>query len=237
MASLRLQAGLGPLFGIILGAMTACAPATDTAGTDTSASLPTTTDIRTATDASDDGRGRAEEAVARANQFFAAVNEGRVDDLAEIMGAELNEADRKSYEFHRILIGNGYPWEVESCEAVDVGPATVFVECNMTNTDPVFTAEGASEVIAPFMFGGGVLLERGWVPKGESFSTPLGSYVSYLRAFHGDDYDQYCAPPAQTGPIRSHAGIARVPECGLVLSAHTNDVAAWVEAGKPTTQP
>lgn len=229
------------MFGIILGVMTACGTASDAGDADTPVDLPTSTSITadagSAGDASDDGQARAAEALARVDRFFAAVNEGRVDDLAEIFGAELTEADRKGYEFHRILIGNGYPWEVKSCEPVDIGPTTVFVECDVTNTDPVFTAEGASELTAPFMFGGEVLLEMGWVPQGESFSTPLGSYVSYLKTFHADDYDQHCAPHAQTGPVDSHGGIAKVPECGLVLSAHATDIAAWVEAGRPTTQP
>lgn len=219
---------LARLSGILLSILAACSSGSNAGGTGTSL-VPPTADITLA-----GVSGDAEEALARVDQYFSAVNEGRVDDLGEIFGMELTEAERRSFEFHRILISNGYPWEVESCEAVHSGATTVHVECNVTNTDPVFTATGASQVTAPFMFGGGVLLEQGWVPKGAGFSAPLGSYVTYLKTFHSADYDQ-CAPHLQTGPFESHGGIARIPECGLVLAAHGADVAEWVEAGKPAT--
>jgi hypothetical protein len=57
--------------------------------------------------------------------------------------------------------------------------------------------------------------------------------VTYLEMSHPDEYTELCDPRTQTGEFTEHAGIARVPECAELLVMHEQDIAAWIEAGKP----
>jgi hypothetical protein len=223
------------LLGILL-IVTACSGGDSADGAaSTTEPAPTATPAETtaATEASDTSGGMTEAALARVQEYFAAVNEGRFDDLEAILGEPLTEGHRKNFMFHQNLNGDGLSWVLDSCEVPAATDEIVLVECRVTNTDPVFVAEGAADLIAPFSFQQGVLQELGWVPRGRSFQAPLSSYVAYLKAFHSDQYS-VCDPLAQVGDFQTHFGVAKVPECGALLGPLRADIAAWVEAGKPT---
>lgn len=212
---------------VILASVSACSG--DDAADETSA--PTAPPTAPPVDTNDGLSPREQEAMERIEAYFAAVNEGRVDDLEAILGIAFSEPLRNQYIFHGNMMADGKGWVRESCEIVAATDEQILVECRAINTDPVFVAEGASEIIAPFVLKGGVLEELAWVPRGRSFQAPINSYMEYLRVFHSEDHS-VCDPFAQTDEILSHFGLAKSPECGALLGPIRGDIAAWVEAGK-----
>ena len=197
------------------------------------APAPTTTAVVETTSTTEDpARAEAEAAaLERAFAFFAAVNARQVDELEEILGVPLSEADRRQWEFHSILKSVGFEWEVESCEISSTFGSIINVECVMHNGNPVFEVTGASEVIAPFTIIGDELRHSQWEPLGAGLDAPLGVMVDYLTLYT----DQYrlCDPGEVEGEFTEHLGLARVPECAEAVVEHMDDMVAWAEAGMP----
>lgn len=180
-----------------------------------------------------------QEALARVEAFFSAMNEGDVGAMPGILGHDLSEAQRRHYEFHAMFKATGFEWVAGECEVVSIIGTIASVECPMENGNPVFQATGASSVIAPFRLVQDELSERSWVPLGVRFDAPEGplrAMVDYLKNFHPEDYE-LCDPANQTAEFTSHGGIARVPECAAVLAPRLADITAWVEAGRPSDWP
>lgn len=176
---------------------------------------------------------RIEETERRARAYVAAINDGRPDDMEEIVGVPLGEGDIRHIEFHTILNANGAQWNLGECEAVSVSSSMVMLECQHTYTEPVFVAVGAEESIWPFVLVGDWLRVEPWVPLGNEFTDALSAYREYLETYHPSDY-ALCDPLEQTGEFSQHGGMARVPECATVMIEHAGSVVDWIEAGKPT---
>lgn len=173
------------------------------------------------------------DAVARIEAFFVALNEGRVDDMAEIFGQELSEADRLLWEFNAAL-ERVYPREVGQCEVSQSIGSIIMVECPVTFTDPVTSATGVSEVIYPYRYHDGVIT---WsqMRLAEGTGSPFAgskANADYLELFHPDDATA-CSFAADTGSAHFNGYLVLVPACADVLIAHASDVAAWVKAGRP----
>lgn len=177
-----------------------------------------------------------QEALDRIDAFFNAVNSGNVDAMPDILGEPLSEARRRHFEFHAMFKATGVKWVPGTCEAQSVIGTFVTVECPMQNQNPVFVATGASSVIAPFQLRGDILRESSWVSLEVGFDSPDGplrAMVEYLETFYPEDY-VFCDPDTQTGEFTEHGGIARVPECAEVLAPLLDDIAAWVDAERPS---
>lgn len=186
-----------------------------------------------ASEYTEDELARIEETETRARAYVAAINEGRVDDMAEIIGVPLGESDIRHIAFHAIINSAGTQWNLGECEVALVSTSMIRIECEHSYTEPVFVAAGAGESIWPFMLTGNWLKSEPWIPLGNDFTDALHAYRDYLKTFHPADY-ALCDPLEQTGEFSQHGGLARVPECASVMIEHSEAVVEWIEAGRPT---
>lgn len=177
-------------------------------------------------------QAQIEEAESRARAYVAAVNEGRIDELAEIIGAPLQERDERHFQFHAALNASGTSWNLGECEVATASVALVRLECEHSYTEPVFVAAGAGESTWPFTLTNDELVAGDWVSLGNAFTDALGAYRDYMLEFHPADY-ALCDPAQQTGDFSEHGGIARVPECAPAMIEHQDAVIKWM-AGQPT---
>ncbi len=178
---------------------------------------------------------RADSAIAIAEAQLAAVNDGDNEAIIAQTTADGSnaEADGRMIEYNVAFAGT-YPWQVQSCEATFASDEYVNVDCAFVNTDPVYVAEGVSELIAPtFVYDDGRVEWRIW--QGANFSLANRAYADYLRVNHRTEYDAVCWPPgyAPAGSVNSNAGLALTKECADLALPLAQDIADWVEAGKP----
>ena len=178
---------------------------------------------------------RADAAIATAEAQLAAINEGDVEAIVAQTTADGSraEADERMIEYNVAFAGT-YPWQVQSCEATFASDEYVNVDCAFANTDPVFVAEGVSELIAPtFVYDDGRVEWRIW--QGDNFSLANRAYADYLRVNHRTEYDAVCWPQGYSpaGSVNSYAGMAFTKECADLALPLAQDIADWVAAGKP----
>ncbi|MBT8202417.1 MAG: hypothetical protein KJO87_03835, partial [Acidimicrobiia bacterium] len=123
---------------------------------------------------------------------------------------------------------------VVGCEAVEVGNSLyVGVACTVTSTDPVFIASGVTEVIEPWqVFDDGRLQ---WLPiETPGFRSAVLNTRDYLRAEYPTEYGEVCDPSRyEFDSINFNQGIALTPECAELITPLGNEIAAWIQAGKP----
>ncbi len=193
---------------------------------------PAATTVTSVTE--DDEAARIADAEARARAYVDAVNEGRIEEMADIIGTALNERDMRHFEFHATLNSSGIQWNLGECEVDSVSSTIVKIECEHTYTEPVFEAVGAGESVWPFTLVGEQLNADSWIPLGSPFNDALHAYRDYMMMFHPDDY-ALCDPEQQTGLFSQHGGLARVPECAPMMIKHAEAVVQWIEDGQPTS--
>lgn len=187
---------------------------------------------------SDDGVDTAsipDDPVERVEAFIAALNAGDVDTAAAIAapGEPPSEMDRNTMEFNAVMSA-GYPWQVEGCAVASSLPTAVIVECALVNTDPVFIATGASELIAPWTVNDdGSMRSHEW--QGGDHTGAVRTYADYLRATDLELFDAVCSPAAYPGrAAANNGGLALAKACAEVIVPLAPSVADWVEAGRPT---
>ena len=178
---------------------------------------------------------RADAAIATAEAQLAAVNDGDNEAIIAQTTADGSraEADGRMIEYNVALAGT-YPWQVQSCEATFSSDEYVNVDCAFANTDPVYVAEGVSELIAPtFVYDDGRVEWRIW--QGANFSLANRAYADYLRVNHRTEYDAVCWPQSYSpaGSVNRDGGLAFTKECADLALPLAQDIADWVEAGKP----
>ena len=174
-----------------------------------------------------------QEAIGKAESWFAAVEEGRIDDLQEVLG-ELSVEDRLMWGFNAVL-ADSYPRELRSCEVTNTVGSIVTVECLIADSDPVFAATGTSELIYPFRYQDGVLTWHTFrVAEGlrSPFAGPA-AYVDYFEVFLPDEFAAACSPASYTGDFVYNGYMVLAPPCANFIVRHAEDVAAWLEAGRP----
>lgn len=140
------------------------------------------------------------------------------------------------WEFNIVLAEAGYFGEIGECTtAFDTAGNRVAVRCDVTVRDPVFLAVGVTDLVMPFdYFPDDSRLT--WRPlEGGDFSQGNRAAADYLRTFHGADYDAVCDPAAYgfTGVVFDQ-GLALTAECAELYTPLIDDIAAWIEAGRPT---
>lgn len=179
-------------------------------------------------------QARIEAAVAKAEAFLEAVNSGDLDTVATLSAPDgsMDEADRLMWEYNAIFAAE-YPRDVQGCEATDTGNSLfVLVECTIVDTDPVFAAEGVGALIAPWhVFDDGAVVWRPYTNGGD-LDEPLRSYRDYLIANHPDVYD-VCNPSKYTFGTVNFNVLALTPQCAEAVVPLSDEIAAWVDAGKP----
>ena len=183
---------------------------------------------------------RVDAAVATTETFLAAINSGDVDTLIALSNPEVTDVvkDRKMWEMNAVLTTGGYPISVGECGLgmITDGVAMItdeFVEvhCAVTISDPVFEAEGVSELVFPLrVFDDG---STAWQPyQGGDFGAANQDYADYLQAFHAAEYEAVCSPvnyeTYPIGTISRNRGLALTGNCASLWVPLASDVAAWV---------
>lgn len=180
-----------------------------------------------------------EAALSATDAFFTALLAGDIDGVeqAVIPGGELADSERRMWQFNMASFAAGYQGDVGECTAThDTAANRVAVACQWTVGDPVFLAMGITELEWPFDY----FVDDGrlaWRPfQGADVSPVNQATAAFLDAFHADEYAAACDPAAYNFQgIVFDRGLALTPECAELLVPLLGDVAAWVEAGQPTT--
>lgn len=174
------------------------------------------------------------DALERVEGYWPALHEGRIDDIATLFGG-LSDEDRLLWEANAIL-AEAFPRTVHGCEVTQSVGSIVSVECLVTYTDPVHEAEDVTEIIYPFQWRGDRMTWQTWRIAGglRSPGAAPASYAAYLEQFHGEEFAASCSPASYTGDFVYNGHIVIAPPCAELMVTHAEDVAAWVEAGKPT---
>ncbi len=194
--------------------------------------------------ASDDPEVTADEQVSNSqraldavDEFVAALSRGDIDAVETVMepSGELSAADRAMWSFNAELFASGHGFETGTCTAdAPEGATLVSVSCEVTFSDPVHAALGVEQLVMPFQFFADTG-RLGWRPfEGGDISVVNRASVEYLRAFQPETYEASCDPSKyEFGDINFDQGLALSPECGRVLGPLAEDIAQWVEEGRP----
>jgi hypothetical protein len=190
--------------------------------------------LLTAGDEPDVANDREHAAVARTEAFYAAINAGDIERVESFTspGGSISEDDRRMWEFYIVVFAR-YPQQVRGCEATDANDEFVYVDCAVASSDPVWVATGVNEYTAPWwVYDDGRMVWRQF--EGVSFTQGNRTYAEYLRLHHPGEYAEVCAPVAYLGSlVNSDGGIAFTKECAELAVPLAEDIADWVEAGKP----
>jgi hypothetical protein len=179
-----------------------------------------------------------DEALATTEASFAALAAADIDEVERVTnpGGELSESERRMWGFNAATYTAGYGMEPGECTATnDAAGGRVAVRCPVTVLDPVFNAVGITELVMPFDY----FPETGrlaWRPfEGGDVSLANAAMADYLRAFHREEYDAVCDPAAYNfQQVVFDRGVSLTPECGELVAPLLEDIAVWVEAGRPT---
>lgn len=173
---------------------------------------------------------RESAAVDVAERFMAAVNAGDLGTIVEL--ADPDEADLRMWEMNAV-IASEYPNDVGACVAAITTDELVRVECDVTVTDPVFVALGAERLVFPWQVYADGRFE--WRPfEGADPVAVNREYRDYLLLNDPDAYREACDPSQHAlGSVNSAGGTAFTAECGQLRLDVAEDVAAWIEAGRP----
>jgi hypothetical protein len=185
-------------------------------------------------------QARIDTAIAKVEDFYAAINTDDVDAAMALAYADgsfaddpSGEADRNMWEANAVFTAS-YPYEVQRCESTGTLDDRVVVECTTVNPDPVWVTLGVSDgVVAPWhVFDDGHMEWRAL--RGEPFSLPNQAYVDYLKLNHLEAYNEVCNPDAYPlGTVNSPQGYSLTRACAELVTPLAEDIAAWIEAGRP----
>jgi len=95
----------------------------------------------------------------------------------------------------------------------------------------------AAEQVAPIrVFSDGT---TAWKPyEGVDFTPANLAITQYLRAFHLGEYAAACDPsayqPAELTNLNSNGGLVLTRDCGELWVPLLDDIAQWIEDGRPT---
>ena len=170
-------------------------------------------------------------AVATVQQFYAALNSG---DLATIQRlTQADEADMRMWAYNVVSV-DAYPREITGCQATESANSVfVEVECTVNPTNPLFVASGVTQWVEPWQ-----VREEGelrWRPiLALGFSDALRATHDYLRTEHQEAYAEVCDPSGYAfGSINFNEGIALTRECAQLVTPLADEIATWIQAGRP----
>ncbi len=179
-------------------------------------------------------QARAETAVTKAEAVFAALNDGDLEGIEALTSPNqpIAPPDLALWEYHVVFVAR-YPQEVQSCEATSANEDFVRVDCIIVNHDPVFVADGVSELVFPWwVYDDGTMVWRPY--EGAEIGDAVRAYRDYLLAQAPDAYAEACNPGAyEFGTVISNGGMSLTGECAELALSLAEDIAAWVEDGRP----
>ena len=171
-----------------------------------------------------------EEAIQTALDFFAAWTRGDVEGAMALMSPELAEPEynRPAVEFFAALPGTK---TLSECTATE-GPTAVGVSCQTNFSGPLMQATAPDRSTAMFTVEGGLLTTFNPGAR-DAADEAFAGYASQTRP---EEYEQACSPESyEVASVRtSEAGFAFAGPCGELWAQVAEDVAAWVEAGRPS---
>ncbi len=169
-------------------------------------------------------------AVAAVERFHAAINAGDMETIVAL--AQPDEADLQMFESNAAMAAE-YPQEVRRCVAAITTEELVRVECEVVMSAPVFVALGVGELVFPWqVYADGLVEWRPW--EGVDPGEINRAYRDYLRLHHLEAYEEVCDPSRYTfGTINFDGGMAFTAPCAELQLSVEEDVAAWIEAGRP----
>lgn len=174
------------------------------------------------------------QAVDEAELWLESALSGEVDTILELAPpAQSDLDDQRMWEYHAVLAASGLPaFEPQGCEVAQASESLVVVDCAVAMTDPVAQVLGITDLVFPFWYSSGSLT---WQPaQGGDLGLLNAAYADYLQLFHPDAYSAACAPAAyEPGTIVQSNGFALTGECAALTAPIAQDVAAWVENGRP----
>ena len=184
------------------------------------------------------GQPVPEDALGSVEAFFAALTAGDIDEVEQLAApqGEMSESDRRMWGFNAAMYAAGYGMQPGECSAIrDAADGRIAVRCPVEVVDPVFNAVGITELVMPFDYFPATG-QLAWRPfEGGDFSLANAAMAEYLRAFRTAEYDAACDPAAYgfVGIVFDR-GLALSPECGELVAPLLDEIATWVEAGRPT---
>ncbi len=179
--------------------------------------------------------GRVEAAVTTVEALMAAIAVGDLDAIADLTSPDgtPREADRRMWEFNAAGFAE-HPIAVQGCTEVPTTPGddVVRVACRVVDSNPVAVAVGLEETDWPYLVYDDGRVE--WRPTEPGLAPLARAYADYMRANDPDGYQEACSPSAYVfGRINSNGNLALTAECAALVLPITDDVAAWVLAGRP----
>ncbi|MFZ0625689.1 MAG: hypothetical protein WAN34_04265 [Acidimicrobiia bacterium] len=177
----------------------------------------------------------AELAIARTQDFL---NARDATDLQTAAGSDflVGSAVMTEWEWWSAFARAGYRGEVSPCRTTGGSPA-ISVVCSLNPADPVMLALGVDEMELEFQFfpdagAAGQLKAPGYIDyRANGIAEAYGTYMS---AYQPGIYAESCSPGAyETESILSSDGIAFTPECAQALIPYLDEIASWIDDGRP----
>lgn len=224
---------------VIVAAAVAAAAIWLTAGDDEAAPVVTDPPVTTLAEVAPDPTARADAAVARVESFYAALADGDMATVEEVLSPDepLDTTERRVWEFNAVLEA-AYPSRRQGCEATSTDNSLfVAVACTIIDTSPVADALGGGLRTDPWR-----VLDDGAMEWTAFESDTLGTgasilalrYTEYLTAVLEAEYLASCAPGAyEPRSVIANQGLSLAAPCAELMVATATDVAAWIEAGRP----
>ncbi|NNE12769.1 MAG: hypothetical protein HKN41_11070 [Ilumatobacter sp.] len=179
---------------------------------------------------------REERAVATAQAFYLAVTSGDVDTVIDMTAAGRTNlvADRAMWELNAVAGAADGNFTITSCAAGEVTPSYVEVDCAATADSPVWQAIGITELVAPVQVFDDQTTR--WLPfTGANIGPATQATAEYLREFHPEEYEDVCDPTAYDPAEITHvAGLALTRACAELWVPFDDEIAQWIEDGRPT---
>lgn len=179
---------------------------------------------------------REEQAIETAREFLAAINAGDVDTAASMSNGDYVDiaAAREMWSMNAAISERyGEFQTIGRCEVANVNSQYVEVDCDVVVNDPVYAALDSDELVAPTrVYDDRTVVWAAW--RGADTGAASAAYREYLQEHHADEYAAVCDPLAyEQGSVIVNRGLALTEACGELMVPLADDVAAWIEAGRP----
>lgn len=170
-----------------------------------------------------------EAAIQTAEDFMAALTRGDADGALALMEVDIQESlgVREGLEFFAALPGSK---TLSDC-TTQQGPIAITVRCTTNYTGPLMQATGEHSE-GTFTVKDGLLTTMFVPGSREEAAEAFYDYASQTRP---EAFEQVCSPYSyELGSVLTQGtGFAFAGPCGELWAQLAEDVAAWVEAGRP----
>lgn len=176
----------------------------------------------------------AEAAIQRVHDFLDARS---ASELHAAVGTDFKvpQAVITEWEWWATFAEDGYRGEVGACTTTGGSPS-ITISCPLIPSDPVLLALGVDEGELGFVYfpdaGSAGQLKAPHIDGGSSENVQ--AYQVYLSAYQPEIYDQVCSRAAyESESVLSTNGLALTPQCAKAVIPYLEDIALWIERGRP----